>query len=67
MNPTAIDTFITTKTEIDALLARIKQASDNHFGASPDKTDWGHVGSVTHWRDQLRQISDAIFNEGEHR
>lgn len=53
----AIDVFITKKAEIDAMLARIAKLSDNHFGADPDRLNWGR---------HLRRITDATFREGEH-
>ena len=33
---TALDAFIARKTEIDAMLERLKVLSDEHFGVSPD-------------------------------
>lgn len=62
----AIDAFITKKAEIDAMLARIAKLSDNHFGADPDKVNWGDVGSLEDYAHHLRRITDAAFREGEH-
>lgn len=63
---TAIDAFITKKTEIDAMLARIAKLSENHFGADPEKVHWGDVGSLEDYARHLRRITDAAFREGEH-
>jgi putative heme iron utilization protein len=40
--------------------------SDDHFDTYPDEIDWGHVGTLNHYRDRLREISDSAFGEGEH-
>ena len=65
-NDTALDAFIAAKAEIDTMLARLAALSDDHFEASPDEITWGHVGTLNHYRDRLREISDAAFKEGEH-
>ena len=62
----AIDAFIAKKAEIDAMLARIAQLSDDHFGADPDKVNWGDVGTLEDYARHLRRITDAAFKEGEH-
>ena len=62
----AIDAFIAKKTEIDSLLARISKLSENHFGADPDKVNWGDVGTLEDYARHLRRITDAAFREGEH-
>ena len=65
-NTKALDAFIAAKTEIDAMLARLQALSDDHFETSPDEIDWGHVGTLNHYRAKLREITDMAFNEGEH-
>lgn len=62
----AIDAFIATKFQIDAMLARLKALSAEHFETSPDEINWGHVGTLNHYASLLRQITDAAFREGEH-
>ena len=64
--PQAIDTFIATKAEIDAMLDRLKSLSDDHFGYAPDDINWGHVGTLGHYAELLNRITDAAFKEGEH-
>ena len=63
---TALDAFIARKAEIDTMLERLKALSDEHFGYSPDDINWGHVGTLAHYAEQLRRITDAAFKEGEH-
>ena len=65
-NSKALDAFLAAKAEIDTMLARLAALSDDHFEASPDEITWGHVGTLNHYRDRLREISDAAFKEGEH-
>lgn len=65
-NDAALDAFIAAKTEIDAMLARLASRSADHFGYSPDELNWGHVGTLEHYRARLREITDMAFGEGEH-
>ena len=62
----ALDAFIAKKAEIDAMLERIKALSDDHFDTSPDEINWGHVGTLAHYAELLKRITDAAFHEGEH-
>jgi hypothetical protein len=62
----ALDAFIAARAEIDGMLARLQALSDEHFNASPDRIDWGHVGTLHQIRARLREITDLAFNEGEH-
>ena len=65
-NTKALDAFFAAKTEIDAMLARLQALSDDHFETSPDEINWGHVGTLNHYRAKLREITDMAFHEGEH-
>ena len=65
-NSKAIDAFLAAKAEIDSMLARLAALSDDHFETHPDEIHWGDVGTLNHYRDSLREISDAAFKEGEY-
>jgi hypothetical protein len=65
-NAKALDAFMTTKVQIDAMLARLTALSDDHFETHPDEINWGDVGTLNHYASLLRQITDAAFKEGEH-
>ncbi len=65
-NTKALDAFMTTKFQIDAMLDRLQTLSADHFETSPDEINWGHVGTLNHYASLLRQITDAAFKEGEH-
>ena len=65
-NAKAVDAFMTTKFQIDAMLERLKALSDDHFDAHPDEINWGHVGTLNHYASLLRQFTDSAFKEGEH-
>ena len=65
-NSKALDAFMTTKFQIDAMLARLTALSDNHFDAHPDEINWADVGTLNHYASLLRQITDSAFHEGEH-
>ena len=65
-NTKAVDAFMTTKFQIDAMLERLKGLSDDHFETHPDEIHWGYVGTLKHYAGLLRQITDSAFKEGEH-
>ncbi|MDX9859312.1 MAG: hypothetical protein RBS99_00200 [Rhodospirillales bacterium] len=65
-NDSALDAFIARKAEIDIMLARLQALSDEHFNWSPDEIDWGHVGTLGHYAELLKRITDSAFKEGEH-
>ena len=63
---TALAAFIGKKAEIDEMLARLQALSSDHFNAHPDDIHWGHVGSLDHYAELLKRITDSAFGEGEH-
>ncbi len=63
---TALDAFIAKKAEIDGMLARLQTLSDEHFNSSPNEINWGHVGTLGHYAELLKRLTDSAFNEGEH-
>ena len=65
-NPSALDAFVAKKAEIDTMLARIQGLSDEHFNWGPDEINWAHVGTLEHYAELLKRITDAAFHEGEH-
>jgi hypothetical protein len=65
-NDDALAAFVARKAEIDAMLGRLQSLSDEHFGVAPDEVTWGHVGSLGHYAELLKRITDMAFNKGEH-
>ena len=63
---TALDAYIARKAEIDTMLARLAALSDDHFNIAPGDIDWGHVGTLAHYAELLKRITDSAFGEGEH-
>ena len=64
-NGTAVAAFIAKKNEIDAMLGRIQQFSADHFNVDPDRITWGDVGTLSHYAELLKRITDSAFHEGE--
>ena len=64
-NTKPLDAFIAKKAEIDTMLARLQTLSDEHFNWNPDEIDWGHVGTLGHYAELLKRITDSAFKEGE--
>ena len=65
-NDDALTAFVAKKAEIDAMLRRLQALSDDHFGVAPDEVTWGDAGSLEHYAELLKRITDMAFNEGEH-
>ena len=65
-NTKALDAFMTTKSQIDAMLERLTVLSDDHFNTHPDELNWGNVGTLNQYASLLRQITDSASKEGEH-
>ena len=65
-NDEALAAFVSKKAEIDTMLARLQSLSDDHFNYGPDEINWGHVGTISHYAELLRRVTDSAFQEGEH-
>jgi hypothetical protein len=52
--------------EIDSMLGQIKALTDDHFGYAPHEINWSHVGSLEHYAELLKRITDMAVKEGEH-
>ncbi|PRX29946.1 hypothetical protein SAMN05216257_10935 [Meinhardsimonia xiamenensis] len=59
----ALAAFIGKKAEIDEMLARLQALSDEHFNVGPDEVNWGHVGSLGHIAERLRELCAFAFGE----
>ncbi|MCB1832393.1 MAG: hypothetical protein KDH19_02955, partial [Geminicoccaceae bacterium] len=49
-NDAALAAFISAKTELDEMLERLAGLSADHFECSPEDVNWGHVGTLEHYR-----------------
>ncbi len=65
-NRQALLAFVAKKGEIDGMLERLQALSDELFNCTPDEINWGHVGTLGHYAELLKRITDAAFKEGEH-
>jgi hypothetical protein len=62
----ALAAFVSRKAEIDAMLTRLQAFSDDHFGYAPDDVSWDHVGTLEHYAELLKRVTDSAFKESEH-
>ena len=62
----ALAAFVSKKAEIDTMLTRLQALSDDHFGYTPEDVTWSHVGTLEHYVELLKRITDSAFKEGEH-
>jgi hypothetical protein len=65
-NSKALASFISCKTEIDSILARLSTLSAEHFHRAPDDISWGDVGTLGSYLEDLSEVSDSAFHEGEY-
>jgi len=63
---TALDAFIEHKARIDEMLERLQAASADHFEANPDSVNWADAGSLAGIANDLQNITDRVFKEGEY-
>lgn len=64
-NTQAIDAFIARKSDFDAMLARLQTLSADHFNWTPEEINWGHAGTMAHYAEMLKRITDSAFQDGE--
>jgi hypothetical protein len=57
-NDEALSAFLAKMAGIDDALGVIQQAADDHFGASPEKVHWGHVGDLGWVLEQLEEVRE---------
>jgi hypothetical protein len=62
----ALAALVSKKAAIDSMLARLQALSGEHFGYAPDEVTWVHVGTLEHYAELLKRITDSAFKEGEH-
>jgi len=62
----ALAAFTAKKGEIDEMLARLQALSGDHFNTHPDEVGWADVGTLEHYAELLKRITDIAFGEGEH-
>jgi hypothetical protein len=65
-NDKARNAFISAKADIDTMLERLTALSGDHFETNPDEIKWGDVGTLNHYANLLRQITESAFKEGEY-
>ena len=58
--------FLAKKAEFDALLAELAQASEDHFGADPERVLWGEAAWLSDATAKLKDIADQHFRRGEY-
>ena len=63
---TALDAFIEHKASIVAMLARLQKANADHFETNPESIKWADVGTVVSISNDLQNITDRVFKEGEY-
>ena len=57
----SVEALIGVTGEITDLLARLRAAADDHFGANPEGAAvWGHVASASYVAEQLRHAAEHL-------
>lgn len=60
VNEDALTMFLARKAKIDAMLCTLTEASEDYFGTSPDRIDWGNCGSLKYVADKLIEICEHL-------
>lgn len=63
---TALDAFIEHKARIDEMLERLQAASADHFETNPDSVNWADVSSLADIANDLEEITNRFFKDGEY-
>jgi N-acetylglucosamine kinase-like BadF-type ATPase len=58
--------FLAKRAEFDALLAKLWQASEDHFGADPEAVLWCETEWLADATAKLKQIVDQHFRRGDY-
>ena len=66
MRRIALHAYIAEKMEIDKTLARIEAMSDDHFNTAPNEIYRGQVGTLAHYAEPLKRITDSTYRGGGH-
>ena len=66
MRRNALNAYIAHKAKIDTMLARLAALSAGHFNVEPDKVTWADVGTLAHYAELLKRLTDSAFKEGEY-
>lgn len=61
----ALAAFMAKKAQIDEILTRLQNLSNNHFNCHPDDVTWAMVGTLEHYAGLLKRVSDNAFGEVE--
>jgi hypothetical protein len=59
----AAEAFAKAQREIETALARL---TEHDFSVDPENINWGHVGTMNAFAAKLREVTDAVFKEGDH-
>ena len=62
----SLNAFMANKAEFDAVLAKLQQASVEHFGADPDAVLLGEACWLADATAKLKDIADQHFRRGEY-
>jgi len=64
-NDKAVAAFLTAKVQIDTMLARLTELSEDHFETHPDTINWSDVADLGRIAEVLKRATDVAFSEGE--
>ena len=62
----ALDKFLELHGDVEKLLARLTDAQANHYDALPDDVTWANVNELEHVENELIELVDFVYQEGEY-
>lgn len=51
---------------VKAMLKRLGKAADKNFSTKDANLNWGHIGDICRIEEQVKELCDLIFKEGEY-
>lgn len=66
MKEQPLNRFIELKEDIDWIISRILNESNDHFGVDPDQCSWADVANLSRIAMLIGHASDILFSEGEY-
>ena len=68
MTPGAKEAYTRKAKEIKALIEKIESGLEQHAQEQKESPrNWGYVGDLAYYAEQLQNISDSLHGEGEYK
>jgi len=66
-NSAAQKAFLQNIEQMKSDMKRMQSNLDNFMSMNPDDINWGDAGTAGHYAEQIKEVSNQMFNEGEYK